>query len=40
MFELHHVRVMVAGGSSGIGLATAKLLIDYDGGLRLVGQKL
>ena len=29
MFKLNGVRVLIAGGSSGIGLSTAKLLISY-----------
>ena len=28
MFDLHGTRVMIAGGSSGVGLSTAKLLIE------------
>ena len=29
MFDLRGTRVLIAGGSSGVGLATAKLLIEY-----------
>ena len=29
MFDFHGTRVLIAGGSSGIGLPTAKLLIKF-----------
>jgi len=38
MFDLRDVRVMIAGGSSGIGLSTAKFLIDYKASVIITGR--
>ena len=38
MFDLSGVRVMIAGGSSGIGLSTARFLIDYGASVIITGR--
>jgi len=38
MFDLSDVRVMIAGGSSGIGLSTARFLIDYGASVIITGR--
>jgi len=38
MFDLSGVRVMIAGGSSGIGLSAAKFLIDYGASVIITGR--
>jgi NAD(P)-dependent dehydrogenase (short-subunit alcohol dehydrogenase family) len=38
MFDLSGVRVMIAGGSSGIGLSTAKFLTDYGASVIITGR--